>query len=222
VTRISDKITSDEKLMEVIEEFLTRFHQKINPSIDGKDIMKSTLGYSITRASSKLPGAGDGVLLCAGHAKRGDIIALYPGTVYRRFEPVFLPSIGNPFVLRCLDGLHIDGNNRMLSKVIFKSCVGRDSEFPLRAADVTWLTKNPLLPWNVGQLVNNGNGVYSPNVAYQEVDLYNFPHSVSYLLPNIWYSGPQERHIRVVALVALCDIYSGDEILSNYYTLVHV
>lgn len=44
----------------------------------------------------------------------------FTGTLYHPYEPILLPSIGNAFVLRCLDGIHVDGNDQRMSKVIYK------------------------------------------------------------------------------------------------------
>lgn len=42
------------------------------------------------------------------------------GTVYQKYEPIFFQSIGNPFIFRCLDGVLIDGNDKGISKVVFR------------------------------------------------------------------------------------------------------
>ena len=42
------------------------------------------------------------------------------GTVYQKYEPIFFQSIGNPFIFRCLDGVLIDGNDKGISKVVYK------------------------------------------------------------------------------------------------------
>lgn len=42
------------------------------------------------------------------------------GTVYQKYEPVFFQSIGNPFIFRCLDGILIDGNDKGISKVVYR------------------------------------------------------------------------------------------------------
>jgi len=47
-------------------------------------------------------------------------VSYFTGTLYHPHEPILLPSIGNAFVLRCLDGIHVDGNDRRMSKVIYK------------------------------------------------------------------------------------------------------
>ncbi|KAJ1522647.1 hypothetical protein ONE63_001819 [Megalurothrips usitatus] len=222
VTASTDKIVSDQKLIHVISSSVSTFHQALqeSASVKGETVMRKALGYSIKRAKSGLKGAGTGVVMSAGCAVRGDFIAFYPGTLYRRFEPLFLPSIGNCFILRCMDGVHIDGNDRLLSKSIYRSCVNRDSFGRYRAADISWTTKELTVPWNVGQYVNNGTTEFPANVAYQELDVLNFPPELDYLLPNIWYSGSRGRHLRMVALVAIRKIREGDEILSNYVTLV--
>ena len=45
---------------------------------------------------------------------------LNTGTVYLPFDPILLQSINNEFILRCIDGIHIDGKHRGLSKIIYK------------------------------------------------------------------------------------------------------
>lgn len=42
------------------------------------------------------------------------------GTVYQKCEPIFFQSIGNPFIFRCLDGVLIDGNDKGISKVVYR------------------------------------------------------------------------------------------------------
>ena len=42
------------------------------------------------------------------------------GTVYQKYEPIFFQSIGNPFIFRCLDGVLIDGNDKGISKVVYR------------------------------------------------------------------------------------------------------
>lgn len=218
-----DKIAADEDLRHIVIKLTYNLNKSLRKceSTDIEPIMLTTVGYSIKRARSNLQNAGTGVVMSSGTAHRGDLIAFYPGTLYRRFEPLFLPSLGNQFILRCKDGIHIDGNDRLLSKMIYCACVNRDSFGQYRAADISWICKCPIVPWNIGQYVNNGTNKFPANVAYQELDIYDFPPELDYLLPNVWYSGSRGRHLRTVALVATRTIMSGDEILSNYVTLVH-
>ncbi|KAH0627955.1 hypothetical protein JD844_008555 [Phrynosoma platyrhinos] len=42
------------------------------------------------------------------------------GTVYEKYEPIFFQSIGNPFIFRCIDGVLIDGNDKGISKAIYR------------------------------------------------------------------------------------------------------
>lgn len=220
-----DKISTDIALKDVVIKITTHLHEALKASpanISTEAVMQDALGYSVRRARSQLKYAGTGVVMSAGKATRGDFIAFYPGTLYRRFEPLFLPSLGNRFIIRCVDGIHIDGNDRFLSKIIYRSCVNRDSFGHYRAADVSWLSQNPRVPWSIGQYVNNGTSACPANVAYQELDLEDFPPELDYLLPNIWYSSwGRKRSLRTVALVATRNIQSGDEILSDYVTLIH-
>ena len=223
VVSADDNILADEDLLCVLMKLTSTLNDSLkkNASTNGEAVMTQSVGYSIKRSRSTLPNAGIGVVLSSGSARRGDLIAFYPGTLYRRFEPLFLPSLGNQFILRCKDGIHIDGNDCFLSKTIYKSCVNRDSFGQYKAADISWITKSPIVPWNIGQYVNNGTNEFQSNVAYQEFDIHDFPPELDYLLPNIWYSGSRGRHIRIVGLIATKTINTGDEILSNYVTLVH-
>ena len=84
------------------------------------EVMKQVLGYKIQRKQSLLSGGGEGLFVTQGVVPKGSLIALYPGTVYWPYEPIFFQSIANHFVFRCVDGLLIDGNDRGISKTIFR------------------------------------------------------------------------------------------------------
>jgi len=43
------------------------------------------------------------------------------GVVYLPGEPLLLQSVGNTFILRCVDGLYIDANDRHISAAIYRS-----------------------------------------------------------------------------------------------------
>ncbi|XP_048786451.1 SET domain-containing protein 9 isoform X2 [Lagopus muta] len=77
------------------------------------------------------------------------------GTVYRKHEPIFFQSLGNPFIFRCIDGILIDGNDKGLSRSVYRSCSWRDQLGPFQMSDVSWLTAAPQNPLAVGQYVNN-------------------------------------------------------------------
>lgn len=47
-------------------------------------------------------------------------ICLATGTVYRKHEPIFFQSLGNPFIFRCIDGVLIDGNDKGLSRSVYR------------------------------------------------------------------------------------------------------
>lgn len=100
-------------------------------------------------------------------------------------EPLLLPSIANTFIFRCIDGMHIDGKDRGISRsiykwslfilhrsysilifilVLFRSCVYRDLRWPFFPADLSWLKKvgnrdayRLANPLNCGQYVNNAS-----------------------------------------------------------------
>ncbi|XP_028837507.1 SET domain-containing protein 9 isoform X2 [Denticeps clupeoides] len=185
------------------------------------DTMLATLGFSIGRRPSSLPLAGTGVFVTKGLVQKGTVVAMYPGTVYQLHEPILLPSIGNPFVFRCIDGVLIDGNDKNISRIIYRSCSGRDRLGPFALSDVTWLTASPQNPLAVGQYVNNSSNEMPANVCYQEYDVpEGFPLELHQYLPNVNYRQESGRPLRCVVLVSLKEIQRGEELFSNYYTIV--
>ncbi|XP_022097136.1 SET domain-containing protein 9-like isoform X2 [Acanthaster planci] len=78
----------------------------------GLDVMQRMLGFTIERQPSSIPGGGTGVFVTRGTIPAETVVAMYPGTVYKSWEPILLQSITNPFIFRCLDGTLIDGNDK--------------------------------------------------------------------------------------------------------------
>lgn len=186
------------------------------------DALLQSLGFCIDRMPSSLPFAGTGVFVTKGFVRKGATVAMYPGTVYQAYEPILLQSIGNQFVFRCIDGVLIDGNDKGISKMVFKSCSGRDRMGPFVMSDTSWLTASPHNPLAVGQYVNNCSNEWPANVCYQEYDVPDeFPVELRGFLPNVNYSQDTQRRLRCVVLVSLRDIGAGEELFSNYYTIVH-
>ncbi|XP_001332805.2 SET domain-containing protein 9 isoform X1 [Danio rerio] len=185
-------------------------------------VMFETLGFSVERKISSLERAGTGVFVMRGRVPAGSIVAMYPGTIYQPDEPIFFQSVRNPFVFRCIDGILIDGNDKSISKIVYRSCSGRDRFGPLRLSDGSWLTPHPENPLAVGQYVNNCSNEKSANVCFQELDVPDgFPLELRQYLPNVNYRADSKRPLRCVVLVALRDIDDGEELFSNYYTIVH-
>ncbi|KAK3887206.1 hypothetical protein Pcinc_008685 [Petrolisthes cinctipes] len=212
------------------------YHQSsLLPSLHQQalDVMERVCGFRVYRTPSPLGGlgvvaavSGDGSVAAV---KRGQLVGLYPGTLYLPHQPIFFQSINNSFIFRCADGILIDGNDKRISKFLYKSCCGRDRIGMMPSADDTWLTDHPINPLNVGQYVNNQSSGCPSNVVYQEVTLQPWEASLEErrLLPNLWYSNPPpgisllDLPIRLVALVATRDIHSGEELLSDYFTVIH-
>ncbi|XP_019642137.1 PREDICTED: SET domain-containing protein 9-like [Branchiostoma belcheri] len=191
-------------------------------------VMLKTLGFCTERKESSLVGAGRGVFVTRGTVPAKTVVSMYPGTMYYPFEPILLQSIANPFVFRCIDGVFIDGNDCRISKMIYRSCAGRDRIGPYLTCDRSWLTQYPKNPLAVGQYVNNQSAGHPANVAYQEYNIQvDFPFTLRKYLPNIHYSPNLQtagdasyRSLRVVVLVSLRDIQAGEELFSSYFTLV--
>ncbi|GAA6222564.1 SET domain-containing protein 9 [Lates japonicus] len=207
-THFLSQVTSEEK-------------QYVRNPACGHDAMLQSLGFCIDRQPSTLPFAGTGVYVTKGFVPKGATVAMYPGTVYQAYEPILLQSIRNPFVFRCIDGVLIDGNDKGISKMVFKSCSGRDRVGPFMMSDTSWLTATPQNPLAVGQYVNNCSNEWPANVCYQEYDVPDeFPIELHQYLPNVNYSQDTRRPLRCVVLVSLRDITAGEELFSNYYTIV--
>ncbi|KAG0215692.1 SET domain-containing protein 9, partial [Mortierella sp. GBA30] len=146
---------------------------------------------------------------------------MYPGTLYSPGEAIFFNSIQNRYILKCNDGVFVDGKTKGLSGAIFRSIDRRDN-YPgtVKSADTSWMLdwssafafasasrrvekggggistaviKNPLA---VGQIVNNGTHAFPPNVRYQELDIRtrDCPLELQEFLPNIWYSDDWHAH----------------------------
>lgn len=225
-----DKTVPDSKVTESLSTFLHALHiaetQSANTTYQS-ETMYNTLGYEIKRLESNIPGAGKGVFVTKGDIPVGNLVALYPGSIYWPYEPILIQSIGNPFVFRCIDGILIDGSDKGLSKVIYRSSAKRDQIGPYFPCDTTWLTSDPQNPLAVGQYVNNRTKNKPANVAYQVLDipLQSVAPKLWKHLPNVWYGSGniagENSFLRIVALVSVCKICEGEEVLSSYFTVVH-
>ena len=64
-------------------------------------------------------------------------------------------------------------------------------------------------------------------MAYQEVDipLQSVAPKLWKYHPNVWYSSGniacENSFLRIIALVSVCKICEGDEVLSSYFTVVN-
>lgn len=172
---------------------------------------------------SSIEGAGLGVFLAGCDLPKGMVAAVYPGTVYLPHESIFFQSISNQYIFKCSDGIHIDGNNRGLSKVVYKSCEGRDRVGPQSSADLSWIESlDPVVSINVGQFVNNRSRSNPANVCYQEFDFpVDFDRQLQKFIPNVFYQGGNlHLGMRTVVLVTTRDLLEGEELFSTYYTVI--
>ncbi|KAL0074599.1 hypothetical protein J3Q64DRAFT_1777501 [Phycomyces blakesleeanus] len=179
---------------------------------------ESVSGFSVHKQPSVIANAGLGVFL-KGRCKTGDIVCLYPGTVYLPFEPLLFVSISNRYILKCYDGVFVDGKSTGLSGKVFNSLYHREN-WPgaIQTSDKTWMTQSPKNPFAIGQYVNNGTQINPSNVRYQELDLLpSFPVGLRQYLPNIYWASmdPMSTPFRIVALVAERDI-KDEELFSTY------
>ncbi|KAG0031978.1 SET domain-containing protein 9 [Podila clonocystis] len=153
------------------QQVLTRFFgalKRSQESCDGatlQQIMKTRFGFWLEKQPSLIPNAGNGVFLRGGRADPGAIVAMYPGTLYRPGEAIFFNSLHNHYILKCNDGVYVDGKSNGLSGSIYRSLNSRDN-YPgiTPTADTTWMTYQPKNPLAIGQIVNNGTSQFPPNV----------------------------------------------------------
>ncbi|XP_048763107.1 SET domain-containing protein 9-like [Ostrea edulis] len=244
-----DKLIPDEAVHISILDLFERFHQfypadeKVclsaayralgdrNPAHIAKHnllVTEKHLGFKVEKRRSTLPHGGMGVFVTSGRVPPGAVVSFYPGTVYYPHEAILFQSIGNPFILRCIDGVLIDGNDRSLSKMIFNSCSQRDRRGPFYTCDSSWLTDFPQNPLAIGQYVNNHTKEFPANVVYQEFEVpVGFPFHLKQFIPNVFYSSqitedPASplRCLRLVVLVSIREIQAGEELFSSYFTVV--
>ncbi|CAO3658635.1 unnamed protein product [Rhizopus microsporus] len=187
----------------------------------------NSLTFSVHTKKSSIPGAGLGVYLSGQRQTRGQIVCFYPGTIYLPSDPILFVSIANEYILKCVDGLYVDGKSTGLSGRIYRSVYKREN-WPgaIEISDCSWMNQsrrsNPLA---IGQMVNNCTGTHKANVCYQEIDLpIQFPSELRKYIPNMYWNtiiDPMSYPMRVVALVTLRDVEPGEELFSTYMDLVH-
>ncbi|KAI8375742.1 hypothetical protein EDC96DRAFT_571827 [Choanephora cucurbitarum] len=197
---------SPEKAINAVEDTLTAIHLK-------------QMKFSVQIKTSCIPNAGLGVFLKGTTQPRGTIVGFYPGTIYLPAEPVLFVSLSNQYILKCVDGLYVDGKPSGLSGRVYQSLYKREN-WPgaIQISDMTWMDRKILSnPLAIGQYVNNGTSIYPANVCYQEVDLpIAFPNDLRYLIPNMYWNPDFQLITRLVALVSLDDIHPGEELRSTY------
>ncbi|XP_066912434.1 SET domain-containing protein 9-like [Clytia hemisphaerica] len=221
-----------------LQELFLKLQQNKNGKLTPSQVMEQSYGFSIEIHQSTLPNAGLGVYVKSGTVPKYGIASMYPGTIYYPMEPIFFQSIKNPYILKCVDGIMVDGNHQGISKKVFRSCSLRDHLGVYPSCDTSWLNareKQTINPLAIGQIVNNAPIKNRANVVYQELDIpYTFPTNLRQYLPNVrfkpmdieylQYADEKELeslpYIRVIVLVALRDIHAGEELFSSYFTEV--
>ena len=221
MANVENKVAEDEKVLAQLIEVFKRL--EINVTKDSNKVLEDVAGFQLARKKSLLLNAGTGVFISRGKARKGQVVAIYPGTVYFPSDFLFFQSISNQFIFRCFDNIHIDGKNAGISKFIYKSCFHRDRVGFHNTSDISWISNcdNDLIcPLNVGQFVNNQSKLFSANVQYQELNfMQDFPLVLRRFIPNVNVNGLHSTNfLRTVVLVALRDIYAGEELFSNYFT----
>ena len=216
-------VKPDQKLLNKEGNANIKLLDKLIEVLSSHELCSET-SFKLKLKKSNILEAGLGVFIAHGHVKKGDIVALYPGTVYMPSDSKFFQSLKNSFMFQCHDYVCIDGKNTGISKSIYESCGHRDTLGPYKFCDFSWL--NPKSPkcfnLNVGQFVNNRNKVFKQNVEYQELDVPNniLPLKLRCNFPNVNYNNIGKSSTRTVVLIATKEIFKGEELFSNYFTVV--
>ena len=206
------------------EDYLYRDIRLLTAGERGKEVMKKCFGFVCELGASSISKGGQGVFVREGRIAKGDLVAIYPGTLYSPYDPLLLVSIRNQYILRCYDGVFVDGKRGGMSGLVYRSCANRERVGGRLTCDLSWMGEEPVNPLCLGQRVNNQNEVNTANVEYIEMNI-----SVRQLLPMqrrllpyVNYSSVDCYHdsVRVVGLVAIRPVKQGDELLSNYFTIV--
>ncbi|CAF4280227.1 unnamed protein product [Adineta steineri] len=96
------------------EEFLELFHRLLNSPKEKspRNILQEQFHFSLNKGLSQTH--SQGIFLDYGQIKTaGQLVAIYPGTIYHRhFDPLLLASIQNTFLLARKDNLIIDGRDQ--------------------------------------------------------------------------------------------------------------
>ncbi|KAI1296188.1 hypothetical protein EDD11_007507 [Mortierella claussenii] len=132
-------------------QFLEQQQQQQQQQDQRQKALCQQLGFHLEIGTSRIPHSGLGVFL--GSSGRdfirstiapGSVMAMYPGTLYRPGEAILFNSINNRYILKCNDGVYVDGKAKGLSGSIYRSVNGRDN-YPgiTPTADATWM-----LDWN--------------------------------------------------------------------------
>ncbi|ORY98833.1 hypothetical protein BCR43DRAFT_488260 [Syncephalastrum racemosum] len=139
-------------------------------------------------------------------------------------EPLLFVSLRNKYILKCVDGIFVDGKSTGLSGHVHRSLYHREN-WPgaTQTSDMTWLTDDRTNPLAVGQYINNGvKDRFPSNVRYEEVDLpANFPRELRQYIPNMTWTStdPFSQPTRVVALVTTRPVHN-EELYSTYMDAV--
>jgi hypothetical protein len=200
-----------------MEEDLThKIHQLLQHAI-GKGQPQQ---FSLCVQSSTISEAGNGVFIKQGVARKGDVVALYPGVVYSPDEFTLLHSQICPnndyLAFRRSDKYVIDAKETGMSKQVWKAVVERTN------ASLATRKLKPILTQNIwanGHLVNHSSSKF--NVRFVD---WNYSKDIEgtgleSAVPNVYFGVERKEKswMRGLVLVAVSDIPTGQELLLNYH-----
>jgi hypothetical protein len=204
-------------------QFVQLFSRLLNSQSNKspRNILREEFKFSLNKNLSQTH--AQGVFLDYGQINNaGQLVAIYPGTIYRRHsDPLLLPSIRNTFLLARKDDFIIDGRDRGLSRSIYLSCHAR---YPLY--DTTWIFKDISMhknPLTLGHYINHFPLNVLPNVTYYEFDFYfkENENDLYRFVPNVRYADlDNEKGMPSAVLISLRPIKQGEELFSCYLNVI--
>ncbi|CAF2322665.1 unnamed protein product [Rotaria sp. Silwood2] len=217
---IENKIDRNDLHQQIVQLFNCLLNSQSNKS--SRNILQEQMNFSLNKDLSQTH--AQGVFIDYGQInKAGQLVAIYPGTIYRRhIDPLLLPSIRNTFLLSRKDDLIIDGRDQGLSRSIYLSC---HSRYPLY--DRTWLLKDIYLhknPLTLGHYINHFPFYGLPNVTYYEFDFHfnDNEYDLYRFVPNVRYADIDngEKGMPSTVLISLRPIKQGEELFSCYLNVI--
>ncbi|KAH3762505.1 hypothetical protein Pelo_5672 [Pelomyxa schiedti] len=167
--------------------------------------------FTLEVRQSGVPGAGNGLFVASGAVRGGDVITLYPGTVYGPKEQSFMYALvftDNDYLVTRYDSVVIDGKMKegSASATALKNFQTRDNA--MRKPRCRNMESVAL-----GNYINHSKT--AKNATFWDVDIPIDDPNTSPYIPNVLFTA-SNRPVPSVAVVALQTIPTGSEIFVDY------
>ena len=179
---------------------------------------KRDVGFKLRIGQSGIPEAGRGLFL-DGHAKKGDLISFFSGTVYSKPELSLASSMGvinpeNSYIAALSSGLFfMDCSPEASSLKVFESCRARDTSSHFRK--IITPKQNPFANAQMANHKPNDSGANSMFCDVDFSEVMSIDSSFLMIIPTTSFTSHGPANLKGLALVASRDI-TGEEIFVDY------